>query len=167
MYISHQRTKYTQWLSEQAGARYRLPTEAEWEYVARAGNGSAAFFGDDPQQLCQCANVADQALRKRYRGWDVIDCNDGQERPEKRGQYQPNAFGLHDTHGNVSEWVADCSMPDYAKASRDGTKQGQGMSCSSHELRRLVGLWQKTPTTAIATATGGNADRGIRLLREL
>ncbi len=170
VYISHQSaTKYTQWLSEQTGARYRLPTEAEWEYVARAGSSSAYFFGDDPQQLCQYANVADQTLKKRYRGWDVIDCNDGQERPEKRGQYQPNAFGLHDTHGSVSEWVADCGMPDYAKASRDGTKQGQGMSCSSHGHRG--GSWDSGPedtnNSYRKTATGGNADRGIRLLREL
>ena len=84
VYVSHQNaTKYAQWLSAQTGAQYRLPTEAEWEYIARAGSSSAYFFGEEPQQLCQHANVADQTLKKRYRAWEVIDCNDGQEGPEK------------------------------------------------------------------------------------
>ena len=170
VYVSHQNaTKYAQWLSAQTGAQYRLPTEAEWEYIARAGSSSAYFFGEEPQQLCQHANVADQTLKKRYRAWEVIDCNDGQEGPENRGQYQPNAFGLYDTHGSVSEWVADCGMPDYAKASRDGTKEGEGAGCSSHGHRG--GSWDSGPedtkNSYRKTATGGNADRGIRLLREL
>ena len=138
--------------------------------IHRASSSSSAyFFGEEPQQLCQHANVADQTLKKRYRAWEVIDCNDGQEGPENRGQYQPNAFGLYDTHGSVSEWVADCGMPDYAKASRDGTKEGEGAGRSSHGHRG--GSWDSGPedtkNSYRKAATGGNADRGIRLLREL
>lgn len=170
VYVSHQQaTKYARWLSEQTQATYRIPTEAEWEYVARAGSETDYFFGNQPLELCQHANVADQTIRKQYREWEVIDCIDDQVGPVKRGQYKPNAFGLYDTHGSVSEWVADCGMPDYEKGSRDGTKQGQGAGCSSHGHRG--GSWDSGPedtkNSYRKTATGGNVDRGLRLLREL
>jgi formylglycine-generating enzyme required for sulfatase activity len=170
VYVSHQQaTKYARWLSEQTKATYRIPTEAEWEYVARAGSETDYFFGTQPADLCQYANVADQTIRKQYREWEIIDCIDDQVGPVKRGQYRPNAFGLYDTHGSVSEWVADCGMPDYEKGSRDGTKQGQGAGCSSHGHRG--GSWDSGPedtkNSYRKTAAGGNVDRGIRLLREL
>ena len=170
VHVSHQQaTKYVRWISAQTGEHYRLPTEAEWEYFARAGSQSAYFFGDNPQQLCEYANVADQTVKRRYRAWTVIDCNDGQDTPRKRGQYRPNTFGLHDTHGNVSEWVADCGLPDYSSASRDGTQVGQGQGCSSHGHRG--GSWdsgqEETTNSFRKAAHGGNGDRGIRLVREL
>ena len=168
--VSHQQaTKYADWLSIQTGERYRLPTEAEWEYAARAGSQSPYFFGDQPKQLCDYANVADQTVKRRYRAWTVIDCNDGQDTPRKRGHYAPNAFGLYDTHGNVSEWVADCGLPEYSNGSRDGTQAGQGQGCSSHGHRG--GSWDSGPEEVANSyrkaASGGNGDRGIRLLREL
>jgi formylglycine-generating enzyme required for sulfatase activity len=170
VHVSHQQaTKYVRWISAQTGEHYRLPTEAEWEYFARAGSQSAYFFGDNPQQLCEYANVADQTVKRRYRAWTVIDCNDGQDTPRKRGHYRPNTFGLHDTHGNVSEWVADCGLPDYSSASRDGTQVGQGQGCSSHGHRG--GSWdsgqEETTNSFRKAAHGGNGDRGIRLVREL
>tara|TARA_Y200000002_G_scaffold333559_1_gene300031 strand:- start:194 stop:928 length:735 start_codon:yes stop_codon:yes gene_type:complete len=169
-HVSHQQaTKYADWLSTQTGQRYRLPTEAEWEYAARAGSQSPYFFGDQPKQLCDYANVADQTVKRRYRAWTVIDCNDGQDMPRKRGQYAPNAFGLYDTHGNVSEWVADCGLPEYSNGSRDGTRVGQGQGCSSHGHRG--GSWDSGPEEVANSyrkaAHGGNGDRGIRLVREL
>jgi len=169
-HVSHQQaTKYADWLSTQTGQRYRLPTEAEWEYFARAGSQSPYFFGDDPKQLCDYANVADQTVKRRYRAWTVIDCDDGQDTPRKRGQYAPNAFGLYDTHGNVSEWVADCGLPEYSNGSRDGTQAGQGQGCSSHGHRG--GSWDSGPEEVANSyrkaAYGGNGDRGIRLVREL
>jgi formylglycine-generating enzyme required for sulfatase activity len=168
--VSHQQaTKYADWLSIQTGERYRLPTEAEWEYAARAGSQSPYFFGDQPKLLCDYANVADQTVKRRYRAWTVIDCNDGQDTPRKRGQYAPNAFGLYDTHGNVSEWVADCGLPEYSNGSRDGTQAGQGQGCSSHGHRG--GSWDSGPEEVASSyrkaAYGGNGDRGIRLVREL
>ena len=169
-HVSHQQaTKYADWLSTQTGERYRLPTEAEWEYAARAGSQSPYFFGDQPKLLCDYANVADQTVKRRYRAWAVIDCNDGQDTPRKRGQYAPNAFGLYDTHGNVSEWVADCGLPEYSNGSRDGTQAGQGQGCSSHGHRG--GSWDSGPEEVASSyrkaAYGGNGDRGIRLVREL
>ena len=81
----------------------------------------------------------------------------------------PNRFGLYDTPGNVSEWVADCGLPQYSRGVRDGTQTGQGQGCSSHGHRG--GSWdsgaEATANSYRKAAYGGNGDRGIRLVREL
>jgi formylglycine-generating enzyme required for sulfatase activity len=169
-YVSHaDATRYAQWLSRQTGQKYRLLSESEWEYVARAGTSSTYFFGEDPEQLCQYANVADRSTRQVFRQWDTLTCDDQQVRPGPVGKYQPNNFGVYDIYGNVAEWVADCGLPEYTLGTDDGAAKNTGDSCNSHGVRG--GSWDSQAVEASSayrfSASSANDDRGIRLLREL
>ena len=99
--------RYVDWLSEQTGARYRLPTEAEWEYAARADTDTPRYWGGAPALACDNANVADHRFEIRYAqlARDVHDCDDGYSQAAPVARYPPNPFGLHDVLGNVWEWT--------------------------------------------------------------
>ncbi len=123
---------YVQWLSRKTGARYRLPSEAEWEYASRSGSTTKYHFGDDESQLCRYANHAD---RSTDFSWRNESCSDGVGiGTAEVGSYRPNDFGLYDMHGNVWEWVADCWNVSYAGAPSDGSAWISG-DCGSRILR--------------------------------
>jgi formylglycine-generating enzyme required for sulfatase activity len=114
---------YTAWLSRKTGHDYRLPSEAEWEFAARAGSTTVRFWGDDPQQGCRYANTADQKFvaLKRFPGDGALSCSDGYAYTAPVGRFQPNAFGLYDTLGNVWQWTEDCFNSSLEGAPSNGS----------------------------------------------
>ena len=158
---------YVEWLSGETGHRYRLPSEAEWEYVARAGSAGRRYFGDDPAVVCGHANVADATYAELFRKPGVADCSDGAERWAPVGSYSANAFGVHDILGNVEEWVADCWHDDYTGAPTD--QRARSGPCTAHVLRG--GAWDSTPDEATASyrtfSNRGSGTRGVRVVRDL
>jgi formylglycine-generating enzyme required for sulfatase activity len=108
-------------LSRLTGREYRLPSEAEWEYAARAGTTTPYFWGEDFRPACQYANVADQSAKEAHADWAVIDCRDGYPEFAPVGKFRPNGFGLYDMTGNVWEWCEDWYHQDYREAPTDGS----------------------------------------------
>ncbi|WP_418122853.1 formylglycine-generating enzyme family protein [Chryseobacterium sp. PTM-20240506] len=105
---------YAAWLSSKTGARYRLPTEAEWEYAAKAGTNSAFFWGDNLTDACSYAAVYDEST-DAVTGYQFIkvNCNDGAPYTTSVGSYKPNNWGLYDVTGNAREFVADAWEDSY------------------------------------------------------
>jgi formylglycine-generating enzyme required for sulfatase activity/class 3 adenylate cyclase len=114
--------QYVAWLAETTGKPYRLPTEAEWEYAARAGTQTKYWWGDQFQaDAANCKNCA------------------ANEQPVKVGSLKPNPFGLYDMGGSVDQWVEDCWHKTYQGAPADGSAWVEGQ-CPSHVLRS--GSWK-------------------------
>ncbi|WP_394808472.1 formylglycine-generating enzyme family protein [Nitrosomonas sp.] len=122
---------YVKWLSDKTGKQYRLPTEAEWEYAARAGTQTRYWWGDDVgKNNANCAGCGSE--------WDG-------KQTAPADSFKPNAFGLHNSAGNVWEWVEDCSHQNYQGAPVDGSawKEAHGGDCGGRVVRG--GSWGGFP----------------------
>ena len=103
---------YAMWLSRKTGKSYRLPSEAEWEYAARAGTTAARYWGSSSGQAYSHENVNDRtAKRVNNFPWDAHDCDDGHGQTSPVGRFRSNSYGLYDVLGNVLEWVEDGTEP--------------------------------------------------------
>jgi formylglycine-generating enzyme required for sulfatase activity len=135
---------YTEWLSRKTGKKYRLPTETEWEYSARGNTRTARYWGDNPDDACTYANVADKTAREQIHGassWAIHDCTDAFSYTAPVGSFKANAFGLNDILGNVWEWTEDSYHDTYSGAPTNGSAwQGNG---EKHVLRG--GSWNSAP----------------------
>lgn len=162
----------TRWLTQQEGRRYRLPTEAEWEYACRAGGTGRYQHGDDPAGLVRVGNTFDEDAAANWPAWRAraVPGRDGHAFTAPVGRYAPNAFGLHDLHGNVWEWVSDWYGEDYY--ARSPTDDPQGPADGSVKVRR-GGSWHTWPLYARCGFRNWNTVQtrytlvGIRLVREL
>ena len=125
----HDAQAYVAWLSSETGARYRLPSEAEWEYVARAGSQTTYSWGNElGNNRANCARCGSR--------WD-------NRMTAPVGSFGANAWGLHDMHGNVWEWVEDCWHDSYGGAPADGSAWTSGGECGGRVLRG--GSWDDHP----------------------
>ena len=118
---------YVAWLSEKTGKYYRLLTEAEWEYAARAETGTRYYWGDEAGLVAKCVGCDEQ----------------NEQKTRTVGSFGPNGFGLHDVHGNVWEWVEDCWHDNYKGAPTDGTAWTSWGNCGWRVLRG--GSWGDEP----------------------
>lgn len=151
---------YVRWLSQKTRQRYRLPSEAEWEYAARAGTTTPRFWGDAPEDGCDFANIYDTSGRTAYKlGWPNVGCSDGYPDVAPVGQFKPNAFGLHDMIGNVWEWTEDCSTGSYVGRPTDGGAWTWLGGCKRRVMRG--GSWI-TPPGQSRSGMHGDADDSER-----
>ncbi len=165
-------TAYAQWLSEQSGQRYRLPSEAEFEYALRAGMQTRFPWGDGNPPARSGNNTGGLDISPSGRKWQnaFAGYGDGAWGPAPVGSYNPNRYGLHDLAGNVSEWVADCWHDSYRRAPGDGSAW-VNPGCRIRVVRG--GSWASSPAqTRSAWRLGSGADNtsartGFRVVREI
>jgi len=147
---------YTKWLSDETGAIYRLPSEAEWEYAGRAGTDTKYSWGDE----------------LLYGKANCDGCNDGSpiEKTTEVGKYAPNPWKLYDIHGNVWEWTLDCWNRNFGTAPTDGTAWTTG-DCARRVVRG--GSWIASPffvrsaTRHFYSAENRVSLVGFRVVREI
>ncbi len=175
IYVSwDQAAGYARWLSKKTGKKYRLLTEAEWEYAARAGAESRyRFWGLAPERVCAFANVYDKTASKHDdSGYESLPCDDRYAEAAPVGSFKPNAFGLYDMLGNVSEWTEDC-LPtglQWRGAPLDGSANLRG-DCSQRAYRG--GSWLENEKVYMRTpdrykyAGARASDLGFRIARTL
>ena len=125
----HQTQNYVKWLSRKTGHRYRLPSEAEWEYLHRGGTTSTFWWGDEIGT--KMANCRDCESRQCCTAKDHSCCSHGSQ---PIGTFPPNPFGLFDTAGNVFEWIQDCWNPDHQGAPKDAATRTTG-DCNNRVIR--------------------------------
>ena len=159
---------FVQWLARETGEPYRLPSEAEWEYAARAGTTTLRHWGDAADEGCEYANTYDVTADAMYRlGWPHAGCRDGHADLAPAGSYTANPFGLHDMIGNVQEWVQDCATESYVGRPRDARAWEWLGGCRRRVQRG--GSWLASPDRsrsafrAAASETDHSDDTGFRV----
>ncbi|WP_292992926.1 formylglycine-generating enzyme family protein [Nitrosomonas sp.] len=160
------------WLSEKEGVKYRLPTEAEWEYACRAGTRTRYASGDDAESLLTIANIFDADAKAYWARWAefTLSGHDNFAFTAPVGSFAPNAWGFYDMHGNVWEWVSDWYADDYY--ARSPVDDPQGPDDGIVRVRRggswhTWSLYARSSYRNWISPNSRYALVGIRLVREL
>jgi formylglycine-generating enzyme required for sulfatase activity len=164
--------RYAQWLSAQTGQRYRLPSEAEFEYVLRAGSQARYPWGAGapPRKAGNFTGATDVSPSGRRWSNAFTGYGDGAWGPMPVGSYQANRWGVHDMAGNVSEWVDDCWHGSFRRAPRDG-RPWVNPGCRNQVIRG--GSWASSPAHTRAAWRQGtdinntSARVGFRVVRDI
>jgi formylglycine-generating enzyme required for sulfatase activity len=162
---------YAAWMTKKSFGRfvYSLPSEAQWEYAARAGTSAPRFWGHDPGKACLYANAADLTLRRATGATAIHPCEDGHTATAPVGSFRPNPFGLYDMLGNVYEWTADVWSPEayHRHTPRNPVYLGRGF-----ERVYRGGGWNESPASVRcafrfrAKQDLRNMPLGFRLIRK-
>ena len=148
---------YADWLAKRTGKPYRLPSEAEWEYAARAGTVTAWYWGDVAETGCENANLVSSAFIEALGSpayWQRKQvCFDSHTFSLPVASFPANPFGLYDMAGNAFEWVADCASASHEGAPTDGSARSTG-DCTR---RFLKGGAFHTPFWLTRSGARGNA----------
>jgi formylglycine-generating enzyme required for sulfatase activity len=131
------------WLSKENDMLFRLPSEAEWEYVCRAGTKTTRFWGDTVNDACNYANAADRKVQQQFRDLTIHNCNDGYTYTSPVMSFSANRFGLYDVLGNVWEWCEDIYDENYYDESPENSPKGP--SKGNFRVMR-GGFWGSKPS---------------------
>ena len=167
---------YAAWFSTKTGRRFRLPSNTEWEYAARAGTKTAVWWSDRPgAEACTYASISDRSRAAAHNNSVVdpqkfFDCNDGYVATSPVATFKPNPWGLYDMMGNVWEWTLDCLNDSQAAAPADTAPRKSG-DCNSHINRGAS--WVNSPQYVRAAAqhpdviSARTSVLGFRLVEDL
>jgi len=154
--------EYAKWLSKRSGKVFRLPAEAEWEYVARGGTNGRNYWGDSPDIACRCANGADLTARSQWSDWTTTECSDSYKVSAPVGRFQPNVYGVHDIMGNAWEWTNDWYDAEYYFDSPK--KNPLGPSSGKLKIPRGGGWMNASECVRVADRNGFLPDFSILFL---
>ena len=138
---------------------YHLPSEAQFEYAARAGTTTSRYWGDNINDGCAYENIPDKTLKREMPAAVVADCDDGYAWLAPAGTYKANPFGINDMLGNVAEWVEDCYADDYSHTPIDGSANRAG-SCAERVVRGGAHLWSPQNVRAANRFDSAPGSRG-------
>lgn len=175
---------YVAWLARRSGQPYRLLTDAEWEYVARAGTTTVRWWGDGRERVCEFGNVSDLTKAEALHPGNAaaiadreqhFGCRDGYVFTAPVGRFKPNPWGIHDLFGNAWEWTEDCFGRSYVGAPIDGSARqpagGPSAPCAERVMRG--GAWHadafyiRAAKHDFAPPALRSARMGLRVARDL